>query len=222
MKYQFVYFPAVFLYYLIMAACLLPETHDIRVVFGLPPDFADGGMDTLVFGKWLLITEVPLLVNGLILERGSQIELFSRIRLKKKTGFRSKLTLSCMKYGVLWAAVLTVGATGFTDIKTASFLFPLTLSNLFLWEAVQVMIYFCFKKAFWSGAAILLFNGGSCVAGLYLRSIQSYMPAFWGMLCRSSQWSESSGLPMNYFYMIAANLAVTAVCIIFTSQKEEE
>lgn len=220
MMFQILNLPGVLFYYIIMAACILPEIHGIRVVFGLPLQFMDGGMDAVVFGKWLLVAEVPILVNGMVLERGSQIELFSRIRLKKTNRFRIKLLVSCVIFGSIWVAVLAAGVMWLIDVKTALSLIPVAISSVFMWEAMQVMIYFCFKKAFWSGAAVLLVNGGSCLVGLHMKSVFQYMPAAWGMLSRSSLWLKPAYMPISYIYMIAANVGVAVICIIIAIKKE--
>ncbi len=219
---QIVNFPGMLLYYFIMAACILPEIHGVRVVFGLPPRFMEGGMDAIVFGRWLLVAETPILVNGLILERGSRIELFSMLRMKKRNSFRIKMLMLCVASGVIWSAVLGAGVLWSTDGKTALLYFIITVCSIIMWETVQVMIYFCFKKAFWSGAAILLLNAGSCLVGLYRESVFAYMPSAWGMLCRSSSWREPADGAISYPAMIAASVCVAVICIWITGKREGE
>lgn len=180
----------------------------------------EGGLDAIVFGKWLLVVEAPILVNGIILERGSRIELFSRLRMKKRTSFQTKMMVACVVSGVIWVAVLTVGVMWFKGGRTALHMIFLVIFNIFMWETMQVMIYYCFKNAFWSGVAILLINGGSCLAGLYIKPVFQYMPAAWGMLCRSSLWMESVDILIRYENMIVASISVTVICVIITMKKE--
>lgn len=222
MMLQIINLPGMLFYYLIMSVYILPEIHGIQVVFGLPSQFMEGGMDGVAFGKWLLVVGVPILVNGLILERGSQIELFSRLRMKKRNSFRIKMLAFCVVSGVIWSSVLSVGVMWMTDVKTALLSFMITVCNMLMWETVQVMLYDCFKKAFWSGAAILLLNGGSCLVGLYRKSVFQYMPAAWGMFCRSSSWPESTDGSINYIAMIAASVGVAVLCILITMKREGE
>lgn len=131
-----------------------------------------------------------------------------------------KLLISCGTSGAVWVAVLAVGVMWLADAKTALLLIPVACSNVLLWEAMQVMIYFCFQKAFWSGAAVLLLHGGSCLVGLHMRSVFPYMPSAWGMLCQSSLWPEPADTPINYFSMLAANIGVAAICVIIAIKKE--
>lgn len=217
---QIVNFPGMLLYYFIMTVCILPEIHGVCVVFGLPSQFLESGVDAIAFGRWLLVAEVPILMNGIILKRGSQIELFSKLRMKKRKCFQAKMIVVCAVSGIIWVFALAMGVIKITGIKTALQLIPMAASNILMWEAVQVMIYFLFKKAFWSGAVILLINGGSCTVGLYMKSIFRYMPAAWGMLCRSSLWQEPADEFMRYGYMIVANMIVSVICVIITIKIE--
>lgn len=217
---QLVNVPRMLLYYFIMAVCILPKIHGVRVVLGLPSQFMEGGLDAIVFGKWLLVVETPILVNGIILERGSRIELLSRLRMKKRTSFQTKMVAACAASGTIWMTVLTVGVMWFEGGKTALHMIFMMVFNIFMWETMQVMIYYCFKNAFWSGAAILLINGGSCLIGLYMKPVFQYMPAAWGMLCRSSLWLESADILIRYEYMIVASISVAVICAIITIKKE--
>lgn len=50
---QIVNFPGMLLYYFIMTVCILPEIHGVCVVFGLPSQFLESGVDAIAFGRWL-------------------------------------------------------------------------------------------------------------------------------------------------------------------------
>lgn len=217
----FVNLPAVLLFYLMMAVCIVPEQHGVPVVFGLPGDFAQGGLDTLVFGKWMLLLCVPVLVDGIVLERGRQIEIFSKLRMKNRQDFTRAIWLACMAMSLIWSSFLTIGTALEFGIGKALALFPLLASNLYFWTALQVTLYVYSRKASWIGWAPVLLSGVSCLGSLYVPGVFWGMPSVWGMLCGSSLWREGIYCPMSYPVMILLNLMAGAVCLWLANKREE-
>lgn len=50
---------------------------------GISPAEMGSEIDLTQVGKWTALCGIPLLANGVILERSCKIELFSRLRVKK-------------------------------------------------------------------------------------------------------------------------------------------
>ncbi len=198
--------PIVCLFYLGIALCIVPEQHGVSVVLGLPQNFMEGGLDALVFGKWMLILGIPLLINGIILERGKQIEIFFTLRMRKRKCFPQWILAVCLITGILWGVTLTIGIGCRLGADMAVKVSPLLLSNLFMWEVIQITLYFYYQKAAWSGWVTFLLNGGGGLLGLYIRPLSRFIPSFWGMFYRSSFGQKQPGGMPHYIIMICVNI----------------
>lgn len=204
----FIKLPLLCLFYIAMMMCIIPELHGTFVVLGIPWDFAQGGIDMIVFGRWMLIVGISVLVNGIILEKGRKIEIFIRIRNKKQQDFYRGMIGTCVILNVVWGMILSIGTAFYLGISTALIMFPLLTSNLLFWSMLQVFLDFYLHRNFINGITIIFFNGGSCLFGIYHREISCYLPSFWGMLCRSAFGTDQLQMKNSYLKMIMLNIII--------------
>lgn len=214
--------PIICLLYFGMALCVVPELHGVSVILGLPWDFVEGGLDSLVFGKWMLIMGVPILINGMILERAKQVEIFFTLRMRKRKRFQQWILAACLVAGIIWGVILTIGIWCNLGVNMAVKVSPLLFSNLFMWEVIQIILYFYCQKAAWSGWITFLLNGGGGLLGLYIPLLSRYIPSFWGMLCRSSFGQEQLYEISFYVIMICSNIFVGLLGIAIMTKERSE
>ncbi len=216
--------PLLCLFYCGLAFIISPAQYGNSVLLGLPWDFTDGGLDPFVYGKWLMITIIPVLVNGIILERGKQIEIFFTLRMRKRGSFQLWMLSACSCTAILWGVVLTLGVLFIYEADTAVMTCPLLISNLLLWSVIQITLYFMFHHAVWSGWVTFLLNAGGGFLGLYIRPLSRFIPSFWGMFIRSSFMPEQVyGIHnLNYFLMIFANIffCLSGILILLKGRRD--
>ena len=205
--------PAVLLLYVAAAMVLVPDFHGISVVLGLPYDFFSSGMDYMVFGRWLLVTAIPILVNGLLLERGSRIGVFIKIRGRQREDFCRKTAAACIENHAVWCCFLTLCLAFTKGIFTAAEAFLPLQTNALLWESILAVLYYRGKASASSGWITILILGIFCLVGLHVPSLSHLLPPFWGMLCRNSG--------TQYGTRIALNLAASAIVLACLREREE-
>lgn len=178
------------------------------IFLGIPPAEVIGEIDLMQVGKWTALCSVPLLANGVILERSHQIELFSVLRVKKRLFLRGREVYACVACTFAWAVgVFGVSAWQLGSSKAIRIFF-LLLPNLLLWDGISLVSYALCKRTAWSGGISLALIGGSCLIGVHLPSWMRYLPSTWGMLSQTGPYNALGSLPL----MSAASSLSAIVC----------
>ncbi len=184
---------------------------------GIPPAEVAGEIDLTQVGKWTALCSIPLLANGVILERNRRIELFSSLRVKK-LHLRLRVVGVCMTCVVVWAVCIFGVAVWRLGCRKGLESFQLLFPNLLLWSAVGLVSYAWSQKATWSGCVPIALISGSCLIGLHFSQWLPYLPSTWGMLSLAVFCGEYGGLP----FMSAASLISAAVCYLIYIIYEED
>lgn len=215
----FLKIPMLFACYILLAGIVARPLHGYSVVLGLPYGFSGAGKDSVVFGKWLLITGIPIMVNGLMLRRGSGINAQVKIRLKKKHKYCQMLALECIWLNTIWAILLTsflVVEQGWGNALKA---FLLLQSNIVLWESIQISLFYrkpAGVSESSSGWITIGLNGASCLIGLHITSLYKFLPSFWGMFCRSCIENSIK----SYCMMLVLNVVISMLLLVLLHEEE--
>lgn len=188
------------------------------IFVGISPAEVSGEIDLIQVGKWTALCSSPLLANGVILERSSRIELFTRLRVKKWR-LRLREVGACVTCVVVWAVcVFGVSVWRIGSLKGLEFLL-LYLSNLLLWSAVGLISYSWSKRAAWSSCIPIVLISGSCLIGLHFPRWLPYIPSTWGMLSLAICCGSYGGLP---FMSVASLLSATMCYLIYIIYEENQ
>lgn len=183
---------------------------------GISPAEVAGEIDLTQVGKWTALCGIPLLANGVILERSRRIELFSRLRVKK-IRLRLRVVGVCVTCVVVWAVCIFGAAVWRLGSGKGLESFRLLLPNLLLWSAVGLVSYALSKRATWSGCVPIALISGSCLIGLHFSQWLPYLPSTWGMLSLAVFCGGYGGLS----FMSAASLLSATVCYLIYIIYEE-
>lgn len=189
------------------------------IFMGIPPVILIGEVDLMQVGKWTALCGVPLLANGVILERSRQIELFSVLRVKKCLFLRAREVYACVACTFAWAVGVFGASAWQLGGSKAIRIFILLLPNLLLWDGVGLASYALCKKTTWSGGISLALIGGSCLIGVHLPSWIPYLPSTWGMLSQTGPYNALGSLPVM---SVASSLSAVVCYFVFIIHKENE
>lgn len=194
-------------------------TGQVPIFMGVPSSEVVGEIDLMTVGKWSALCSIPLLANGIILERSRQIELFSVLRVKTRKHFRLHQVKACVICTFIWAAVIFGVTACQLKKRMAVEIFILLLPNLLLWNGIGLVFYALSKKASWSLSMPLALVAGSCLIGAHIPSWLPYVPSTWGMLSQTVQY----GARGNCLLMpLASSLSATISYLLFIFYEENE
>lgn len=183
---------------------------------GIPPAEMAGEIDLVQLGKWIALCSIPLLANGVILERSRQVELFSSLRARKWK-LRLREVSASATCTVVWAiCIFATAIWRLGNEKSLEFL-QLFLPNLLLWSAASFTSYSLSKKATWSGCVPIALVGGSCLIGFYFPQCLPYLPSTWGMLSLAAFCDRYGGL---MFMSVASLISAVACYLIYIIYEE--
>lgn len=183
---------------------------------GIPLAELTGEINLTLVGKWTALCGIPLLANGVILERSRQVELFSRMRVKK-CRLQLRVVVACVTCVVVWAVCVFIATVWRLGSGKGLPSFQLLLPNLLLWDAIGLVSYAWNQRATWSGCVSIALISGSCLIGLRFPQWLPYLPSTWGMLSLAIVCDEYGGLP----FMSTASLILAAVCYFIYIVYEE-
>lgn len=174
---------------------------------GISPAEVAGEIDLAQVGKWTALCSIPLLANGVILERSRRIELFSRLRARKLR-LRLRVVGACVACVVAWTICIFGAAAWRLGIGKGLESIQLLLPNLLLWSAIGLVSYAWSKGATWSGCIPIALIGSSCLLGLHLPHWLPYLPSTWGMLSLVTSCTEYGGA----LFMSVSSLMLATIC----------
>ncbi len=203
---------------LLAAAAAFPF-RGISVFLGFPADFGGEAANNAVFGKWLLISCIPIVLNGYALEEGRRIDNSLKIRLRTKKDFLRIYAWCGGKITIIWVGYLALFTAFETGIRNVVLAFPMVLSGLFLLQMLQMVLFFRIsakQAGGTSGVLTILLNGGLCLTGIKNPEISSFLPPFWTMLSRN----HPSDDPVRYVISLILNLLFSTLLMKVLRDKE--
>jgi len=204
--------PLVLLFYTAVLLCIRNPIRGEFIPLGLTRGEVRGEVDYIAFSRWLLMMAAPVLVNGWYLERVSRIEIFVRLRMRGLSLYRLFLLCGCMANSAVWALFLSAVVLRSLGYAAAGRQLLLMLPNLLMWACLTAALFIRMKRAPWTGVLCIGIVGGTFLLGGHIPGAEKFMPAIWGMLCRSSYWGEG-GIPAGYMVLMSVFLGLVLIAI---------
>lgn len=211
--------PIVAVVYGVVLFCILAPVSGKYIIFGLERGQMPGEIDYRAFSRWLMMICAPILVNGWYLERSTKIEIFIRLRMKKRTQFSLFLIYGCMFNSAIWALVLCIAVmVKFGALIAVEQLF-LLLPNLMLWSSVMVVLSLMQRGAAWSGLLCIGIIGGTYLIGEYVPALELFMPSLWGMLYRSNIYIDTGWSALYMVFMSTLLSSIFVFALIYRKKR---
>lgn len=205
--------PVVMIVYFILLIVLFQDPAAFQ---GLPNSGVAGEVDDTRLGKWLVIICVPLLVNGVILERCQKIELFTMLRTN--SNMQLYILGACLVPTILWTVCQFPFLLWHFDVAVATEIWSLETPNTLMWNAAGLLSYALTRKAAWCGFVPLAVLGSSCLLGCRVPKWLPFLPSTWGMFCHSTFSGGVCQAPL----IIGLSLGSAFVCwMLFVIYKEK-
>lgn len=209
--------PLIILLYLsALLLCVLLPQPNFEILLGMPQSDVAGDIDYLLFARWIILMTIPLIVNGVIMERSTKIELLSTIRYRSRRSFRESVLIACWFNTIIWVLVYILLAAVFIHGTSILSFSLVTASGFLMWATVGFALFYITGRKSWSGVILIFLIGGTYLLGERSPELAKFMPGMWIMTCRTTV-CQKTGFAAIYF--IAMNLLITAVSGVLLFRK---
>lgn len=187
--------------------CVFLPSPNSNILLGIPQSVVAGDIDYPLFGRWIVLMITPLVVNGVIMERATRIELLSTVRFGNRARYKMYLIAACCFNTSVWVLMYIFLAV---FLVHEMYILPFSIivfSSYLMWTTLGFTLFNLTGKKSWSGIVLVFLIGGTYLLGERFPVLSKYMPGMWAMTCRSTAYI---GTGYTAFYFTAMNLLLTA------------